>query len=584
MMPMTANSGLAPNIGREATSSFDLVAELTHAFAASRCVTKTLELAVQRISMALQAEGGAVFLLDDPPTTLTCIACCGPVSLTGRSLPVGEGIIGRSIRTRRGEVIGNVSLDRDFFRGVDDATGFHTRSLLCSPIIIHGQCLGAIELVNPLGARSHFAPEDLQVLEVLATATGLALLGARSTERLIQQERMSKELDLAALIQKSMLPQPRAENFPVHGVSIPARVVSGDFYDIVALDDGRIGFNIGDVAGKGFRSALLMAKTASLYRCLLRSVRQPADLLRLINRELCETSAYGLFVTMIAGLYDPATGLLRLANAGHVPALVRDAKGGMTLINASMPPLGVDTKLAASPTAEHSFYLDGGTLYLCTDGVTEGRLPSGEPLEMEGFERHLQATSGLPVSAQLQTVLDRLTAAHEELSDDATLLAVDDRCAAAGRQSGDRARMDAPQPADGELLVEVAIAAQPNRLRLLRQVVSEAATTCGFDRDHAAEIVLAVDEACQNIIRHGYQGEPGGRIVLRLHRCSDRLVVLLRDFAEPVDVRKVCPRALDDIRCGGLGTHLMRTIMDEVAFEPPPEGRGNVLRLVKRIA
>ena len=395
---------------------------------------------------------------------------------------------------------------------------------------------------------------------------------------------MSKELDLAALIQKSMLPQPRGENFPVHGVGIPARVVSGDFYDIVALDDGRIGFNIGDVAGKGFRSALLMAKTASLYRCLLRSVRQPADLLRLINRELCETSAFGLFVTMIAGLYDPATGLVRLANAGHLPALVRDAKGGMTLINASMPPLGVDTKLAASPTAEHSFYLDGGTLYLCTDGVTEGRLPSGELLEMEGFERHLQATSGLPVSAQLQTVLDRLAAARGELSDDATLLAVDDRCAAAGRQSGNRARMDAAQPADGELLVEAVIAAQPDRLRLLRQVVSEAATTCGFDRDRAAEIVLAVDEACQNIIRHGYQGEPGGRIVLRLHRCSDRLVVLLRDFAEPVDVRKVCPRALDDIRCGGLGTHLMRTIMDEVAFEPPPEGRGNVLRLVKRIA
>jgi sigma-B regulation protein RsbU (phosphoserine phosphatase) len=307
-----ADPGFTPDAARHAVSSFDLVAELTHAFAASRCVTKTLDLALQRIAPALQAEGGAVFLLGDPPTTLTCVACYGPVSLTGMSLPVGEGIVGRSIWTRQGEVIGNVAFDADFFPGVDDATGFHTRSLLCSPIIIHGRCLGAIELVNPLGPRSHFAPEDLQVLEVLAAATGLALLGARSTERLVQQERMSKELDLAALIQRSMLPQPREESFPVHGVSTPARVVSGDFYDIVALDDGRIGFNIGDVAGKGFRSALLMAKTASLYRCLVRSMRQPADLLRLINRELCETSAFGLFVTMIAGLYDPATGLVRL--------------------------------------------------------------------------------------------------------------------------------------------------------------------------------------------------------------------------------------------------------------------------------
>src|SRR5512132_2898186 len=109
-----ADPGFVPDAAREAVSSFDLVAELTHAFAASRCVTKTLDLALRRIGVALQAEGGAVFLLDDPPTTLTCVACCGPVSLTGMSLPVGEGIIGRSIRTGRGEVIDNVALDGDF--------------------------------------------------------------------------------------------------------------------------------------------------------------------------------------------------------------------------------------------------------------------------------------------------------------------------------------------------------------------------------------------------------------------------------------------------------------------------------------
>ena len=138
-----------------------------------------------------------------------------------------------------------------------------------------------------------------------------------------------------------MLPHPRGADFPAYGVNIPARVVSGDFYDFVELDNGRIGFNIGDVAGKGFRSALLMAKTASLYRCLLRSVQRPAELLRLINRELCETNSLGLFVTMIAGLYDPATGLIRLANAGHLPALLRHADGTITVLGATIPPLGV---------------------------------------------------------------------------------------------------------------------------------------------------------------------------------------------------------------------------------------------------
>jgi phosphoserine phosphatase RsbU/P len=163
------------------------------------------------------------------------------------------------------------------------------------------------------------------------------------------------------------------------------------------------------------------------------------------------------------------------------------------------------------------------------------------------------------------------------------LLAIDDRHAAASRSSGDAARMEAQPPVEGEVLAEVTAAARPDRLRLLRQVVGEAAGLSGFGADIAAQIVLAVDEACQNIIRHAYRGQPGGRIALTLYRCSDRFVVCLRDFGEPVDVRKVQPRALDDIRRGGLGTHLIREVMDEVVFESPPRDGGNLLRMVKRI-
>jgi anti-sigma regulatory factor (Ser/Thr protein kinase) len=124
--------------------------------------------------------------------------------------------------------------------------------------------------------------------------------------------------------------------------------------------------------------------------------------------------------------------------------------------------------------------------------------------------------------------------------------------------------------------------ARPERLADIRAAVAEAARALGVDALLAQDVVLAVDEACQNIIRHAYQGGDGD-IVLQLGREAGRLIVRLIDFAPPVDVTKVCPRPLDDLRPGGLGTHFMRTLMDDVAFLPPPAGAGNLLQMTKRV-
>jgi sigma-B regulation protein RsbU (phosphoserine phosphatase) len=93
---------------------------------------------------------------------------------------------------------------------------------------------------------------------------------------------------------------------------------------------------------------------------------------------------------------------------------------------------------------------------------------------------------------------------------------------------------------------------------------------------------MAVDEACQNVIRHAYGGKPG-EIVLEIERSGDRVVVWVRDFARPVDVSKIEPRPLEDVRAGGLGVHLIREVMDEWRFEPVPSGEGNLFRMAKRI-
>lgn len=124
--------------------------------------------------------------------------------------------------------------------------------------------------------------------------------------------------------------------------------------------------------------------------------------------------------------------------------------------------------------------------------------------------------------------------------------------------------------------------ARPERLRDIRRAVAETAGLLGCSDALVRDIVLAVDEACQNIIRHAYCGRDGD-IVVQVGRDDHRLVVRLIDFAPPVDIAKVCPRPLDELRPGGLGTHFIRAVMDEVDFLAPPAGAGNLLQMVKRI-
>ena len=134
-----------------------------------------------------------------------------------------------------------------------------------------------------------------------------------------------------------------------------------------------------------------------------------------------------------------------------------------------------------------------------------------------------------------------------------------------------------------EPLLRLRFPARADQLRRVRDAVRDQTAACGFSAQCAGDVVLAIDEACQNVIRHAYCGDSGGEIVLEIERRGEILVFSLRDFAPPIDPARVKPRDLDDVRPGGLGTHFIRNVMDEADFIPPPSGGGNLLRMVKRI-
>jgi anti-sigma regulatory factor (Ser/Thr protein kinase) len=133
----------------------------------------------------------------------------------------------------------------------------------------------------------------------------------------------------------------------------------------------------------------------------------------------------------------------------------------------------------------------------------------------------------------------------------------------------------------GELLVRIRVPANADRLKLVRGCSESAALMCGFTPTAARDVCLAVDEACQNIIRHVYGHDGGGEMVLELRRLPDGLGVYLRDYGAMTDPSRVRPRDLDTVRPGGLGTHFIHSVMDRVTFLPPSDGRGNLLELIK---
>ncbi len=135
-----------------------------------------------------------------------------------------------------------------------------------------------------------------------------------------------------------------------------------------------------------------------------------------------------------------------------------------------------------------------------------------------------------------------------------------------------------------EELATLSICSCASRLKLLRSLVRDAASLAGLGDDDVDAVVLSVNEACTNIMQHAYRMDPGGRIEVTLLDDGDALVVRLRDYAEPVDPAAVYVRDLEELRPGGLGLHLISSLMDEYGFLDPPAGGGNLFQMKKYTA
>lgn len=550
-LAVDAGTGLS----RFSAEEVGILADFSHAFAASMDIGETLRRAVSQIAEHMHAEAAAVFLVDPVERVVVCRASAGPVDVVGLKVELGKGIVGRAIAENKVQLVRDTQEDPDH---LGDQKGFHTRSILCAPLDTADGPIGALQVLNKRDGEL-FDSHDANVLRLLAVPTALALNNARLMRELVEQNRIKREFQLARQMQKTLLPA-RRRDFPVVALNLPAREISGDFYDYFELPDGRIAFCLGDVAGKGMDAALLMVRASSCLRWAGKDAMPPAEWLQRVNRELCETVTRGMFVCAVAGYYDPQTSFVELANAGFPPLLLRRADGSVRELRADGPPLGI---LSDFGYESQRLALAGGSLYAFSDGVTDVRGPERQPIGIDGVRALIERVASLSPRARVRAIVGHLR--KLSLADDTTLVLIAD------------------DGAESRYLGGIGGSSDPENLRLVRRKVAEVGGSLGFPADVLQRLVLAVDEAVANVIRHAYRGCCDGRVELSFWLDPGSLRCELRDYAEPVDPARIKPRDLNECRPGGLGVNLIDSVMDSWSFGRPESGPGNRLVMNKQL-
>jgi sigma-B regulation protein RsbU (phosphoserine phosphatase) len=263
---------------------------------------------------------------------------------------------------------------------------------------------------------------------------GIALYRVTLELRASRQELAMKqaELDFAMEVQLSLFPRefPRESGMEFSGVCIPARGVSGDYYDVIPLSGGRTGIAIADISGKGMSAAILMSNLQAVLRTLAASGMAPETIAERLNRHLHEVTQGGRFATMVYAEWDPASRRFSYVNAGHNAPIVVGANG-VERLRATNTPLGILPD--AEFRAEQCVLDPGSLLVLFSDGVTDAGMAQGREFGDAQLAALVKAHAARPLAEVQQQILGTVEKWTEhDFEDDFTLLLA--RPGAAGKE------------------------------------------------------------------------------------------------------------------------------------------------------
>ena len=244
-------------------------------------------------------------------------------------------------------------------------------------------------------------------------------------ENLQKEAKLLKERELAGDVQKSLFPDiSKFENF-IYARNIPAKDVSGDYFDVINVGKDEYYFTLADVSGKGVKAGMYMAKASSTFRTLSNLSFPLEKVVYLLNNEIVEAKFKGMFVTAVFGKLNIKTGDVTFVNAGHESIMVVDRNKNFEFIKSELPPIGIIKYFAESKVKSKTINLNEKTFVVYTDGVTEGYLKNGQELGAEGVERIVKGLDVVSPKNIVDSIAAELNWGTDKLRDDITCLALD---------------------------------------------------------------------------------------------------------------------------------------------------------------
>jgi len=253
----------------------------------------------------------------------------------------------------------------------------------------------------------------------------MSKLESSETQKEKWRSRISNEVKLAVKVQENFLPKRNLDSYPVSGINISAREVSGDFFNFYPHNES-VYFIIADVAGKGIHAGMVMAKASTLFEIMARDQVDPDEMMLHMNNDLFTTKTGGMFVTSILGDYNLVTNKIRWVNGGHQPAIIRDNKGNYQKYESNSPPLGVIHQKEKSAYKVNIKQLNDHRFYTFTDGLSESIDKKGEEIGIEGSIKIIENNYNKDLNKQLSDVTKEVikNTGDNKLSDDLTLLSI----------------------------------------------------------------------------------------------------------------------------------------------------------------
>lgn len=381
---------------RKMIGDLQSILEVSKALSAEKDFDKLLAMIINETTRVLDADRGSLFIVDEERKELWS-KIAQKSELKEIRFPIGVGIAGHVAETQQIVNITDAYKDPRFNPAIDRKSGYRTQTILCAPLLTHERkVIGVVQVLNK--RNGVFTAYDEGLVLALGSHAAVALDNARLVKHFVEKQMMAQALQIAREIQIGLLPKesPKIAGLEIAGWSKACDETGGDYYDFIAMPDGRLGIVIGDVSGHGVGAALLMASARAFLRGLIQSLPDPSDVLFRVNNLLAQDMEAGRFMTLLLGILDPKDRTFVYTSAGHdAPMLLRAATGQSVELESTGFPLGI-IEDGDFPKAQ-AFRLEPGDLLLfTTDGVWEAMDNEHNSFGRERTSACLARNRGLP--------------------------------------------------------------------------------------------------------------------------------------------------------------------------------------------